>query len=416
MIEGFFENLNFQEIRESIILQANSMLDPERFQFLVTSKLLWDKVWDNPLASIFILLALFGVPYALFKAKKSNTEANERLDLLMDEMKDFEFEKPLIDLQEKFTDTSFDNSSATNYKQKVPESSPENKVPDLSIEEDSVLQDLESASFVKPLTLDQEATDDFLAAGSMDLQLETDDESPGLSPLAEEIIEETETIQPAGPGHLEGEDGDQYFEDLPIREEDRDLVSASEEYFDKTEVNPPDSPVKDEEFASHDRNDLQTRMEQAIKKLRQKYSPLEETERVGAGEINANPVSSAFGVVEKSSFHEETEEDENEDISHLSPASIPPDSLVEGQDNSLKNSHLITHLRSFQENLENHFNSKVHELKTNPDESRETLNSSFEKILQPTEKTSPAPNKTTDKEYQESLESLKFLRDRKKPE
>jgi len=52
----------------------------------------------------------------------------------------------------------------------------------------------------------------------------------------------------------------------------------------------------------------------------------------------------------------------------------------------------------------------------NPNESQKTQNSSFETILQPTEKTFPAPNKTTDDEYQESLESFLFIKDQKKPE
>jgi hypothetical protein len=96
----------------------------------------------------------------------------------------------------------------------------ENKFPDLSIEEDSFPQDLISASLTKQLTLDLEVRDDFLATGLKDVQWETDDENPELSPL--------------------------------------------------------ESSVEDEEYAGHDMDDLRIRMEQAIKNVRLKYPFLEE--------------------------------------------------------------------------------------------------------------------------------------------
>jgi len=189
-------------------------LDPERFPFLETLELFWYKVLDNPLASIVTLLVLIGLPYTLFKAKESSTQANERLDRLMREMKDFKFEKPLIDLQDKFKDISFNNSPVTNY--------------------------------------DQEMTDDFLAAGPMDLQRETDDETPELSLLAEENFDETEISQPV------------------------------------------ESSVEDEEYASHEIDDLQTRMEQTIKRLRLKYPSPEDTEAVASEETNTDSTPSFF--------------------------------------------------------------------------------------------------------------------------
>lgn len=98
----------------------------------------------------------------------------------------------------------------------------ENKVPDLSIEEDSFPQDLKSPSLAKHLTLDQKMMDDFLATGPKDVQRKIDYENPELSPL--------------------------------------------------------ESSVEDKEYAGHDMDDLQIRMGQAIKKLRLKYPFLEETE------------------------------------------------------------------------------------------------------------------------------------------
>ena len=98
----------------------------------------------------------------------------------------------------------------------------ENKVPDLSIEEDSFPQDLKSLSLAKHLTLDPEMMDDFLATGLKDVQRKIDYENPGLSPL--------------------------------------------------------ESSVEDEGYASHGIDDLQIRIGQAIKELRLKYPFLEELE------------------------------------------------------------------------------------------------------------------------------------------
>ena len=98
----------------------------------------------------------------------------------------------------------------------------ENKVPDLSIEEDSFPQDLKSPSLAKHLTLDQEMTDDFLTTGLKDVQRKIDYENPELSPL--------------------------------------------------------ESSVEDEGYASHGIDDLQIRIGQAIKELRLKYPFLEELE------------------------------------------------------------------------------------------------------------------------------------------
>jgi len=173
MTGNFFTILNIQEIQDSIILQVNSLFDPERFQFLDSLGLFWDKILDNPLASIITLLVLIGLPFTLFKAKESSTQADERLDRLMDEMKDFEYEEPLTGLQDKFKDIPKDNSPVTDHDQDASKVNLENEVPDLSIEEDPIPQDLESASFTKQLTLDQEVTDDFLATGPMDLLRET---------------------------------------------------------------------------------------------------------------------------------------------------------------------------------------------------------------------------------------------------
>ena len=87
MVEGFFIILNIQKSWESIILKVNSLFDPENFQVLDALEHFWGKVLDNPLASIITILVLIGLPYTLLRAKDSNTQANERLDRLMEEMR-----------------------------------------------------------------------------------------------------------------------------------------------------------------------------------------------------------------------------------------------------------------------------------------------------------------------------------------
>lgn len=399
MFEGLFNILNIQELWGSLMLQVNSMLNPENFQYLTFLKPFWDKVLDNPLASIITLLALIVLPYTLIKAKKTSAEANDRLDRLMEEMKDFEFEKPLIDLKENFKDISFKKSTITDYQlgQDDLELNLENDVPDLSIQDGPVLQDLESSSFTKQLTLDQEATDEFLAMDSSDRQHDTEDENPELSPLADD--------------------------------ENHEFSHLFDEDWNGTKTSQAAEPsVEEKEDENHEMDDLQTRMQQAIQKLREKYSSPEETEEIAAREINTDTITSIPEAQAKPSLHEETEE-ENEDTflpsseipqeaddSHPSPESPPPDFMAEGQDNPPKKSHLITHLKSFQKNLENRFDSNTRDSESSPNESPSDENSSFETILTPPELTFPTSNNSTDKEYQEALESFLFLKNQKKPE
>ena len=78
---------------------------------------------------------------------------------------------------------------------------------------------------------------------------------------------------------------------------------------------------------------------------------------------------------------------------------------------------VITHLNSFQKIFEKQLNStEEQELEKNSDAPQQEQNSSSETILKPIEITRPKKNKTTDEEYQQSLESFLFLKDKKKSE
>lgn len=421
MIEKLLETLNFQETWESIILQLQSLVDPENFFFGGAFKMIIDKISDNPLASIITLLAVVGLPYTLFKAKQSSTEAGERLDELMDEMKDFEFQKPLIDLQEKFQGSSFDNAPVINYNHDVLDLNFEKAgSARYSSDEDSDLQDLESSSFVKQITLNQDVTDDFLATGSMEHQPELSIENFDLSPF-----DETEINQPEESGvepSINDEEYAKFFNEVPqVREEDQDLVLIEDEISNDIEIVQPVDSIIEEENSSLQRDDLKTRMERAIQKLNREYTPLDETDEVAIKEIKEEPVPSVIKPVKKSPVPEETNgEDPGENTSLSSSESIPSDSNSDSsndaQEFSLKKSHVITHLNSFKKNLENQLDLKAHEAKKNSNEPPQEQNSSSKTILNPTEVTWPPPNTATDEEYQQSLESFLILKNQKKPE
>jgi len=395
MIEELSEILNIQETWEAITLQLKALFDPERFPFLESLGLFWNTISDNPVISIFTLLVLVGLPYTLYKATQSSTQADERLDQLVDEMKDFEFEKPLIDLQEKFKNGSFDHSPVIDYDQDILDLNLERPNSSYSIEEDSVLQDLESTSFVKQITLDQDVTDEFLAAGSMVLKSQPDDVNLDLSSLPEDFFDEAEISQPVESRVDEKEPATFNNKDPQTGDDKQDLV-----FFKK-------------ETASPGTDDLQARMEQAIQKLKGKYAPPEEIE----GETE--PVPQVIEAVKKSSLPEETniEDAPDEEAALPSTESAPSNSLAGEQKKSLKKSHVITHLNSFQKIFENQLNStEEQELEKNSDAPQQEQNSSSETILKPIEITRPKKNKTTDEEYQQSLESFLFLKDKKKSE
>lgn len=432
MIEGIFKFLNIQEIWESIFLQVTLALNSIRFQFLEIMVPFWDKVLNNPMASIITLLALIGLPYTLIKAKDSSTQANDRLDQLMDEMDDFEFEKPLIDLQEKLKDTSNDDSSLSDYDQDFPNLSLEIDAADLKTEEGSGPRNLNSESFAKHLSLDQEVTDNFLTANSWDLHQKTNDEDPELLTLSEEDSatensEETKISPPGEPHSMEEEYTNLFFEDLPQNDEANDLVASLEENHDVAKDSLPKPLDEEQEIASQDEDDLQTRMEQTIKKLKMKYSPLEETEEAVFGKTSTDPVPSVSETAENPSSHEEIKEDVIENASppssatlsqdeNVSPASLVSPTSAGGQEESLDKSDVITHLKSFQKNLESRFDSRANGLKKNSIDSPQEQKAFFRPIPKSSNTTWPAPDKTTDNEYQESLESFIFSKGQKKPE
>jgi len=444
MIEKLLEILNIQKIWETIVLQFKILFDPETSFLGSAFNTIFDKVLNNPLASIITLLALVGLPYTLYKAKQSSTEANERLDQLIDEMKDFEFEKPLIDLQEKFKGSSFDNSPVINYDHDVLELNFEQTDPDYANEENTILPDLESTSFVKQITLDQEVTDDFLATGPMKLGSELNDEHFDFSPLAEddkefadfyseapeikdqeqdlvaaekEVFDETEVSLPGEFSIDEKEFSDFYSEAHEIKDQEQDLVAAEKEVFVVAQTSPPppvesnivEPSIIEEENASPEIDDLKTKMEQAIQKLKGKYS-------TPAEENDAEPVPSVFKKIKKSSWADESKAGGHKDTSSSSSTPKPADSRNGEKKNSLKKSHVITHLNSFQKNLEHQLEIKTQGFKKKSADRQQEEISSFETILKPTKITCPPQNKTTDEEYQQALESFLFLRDQKRTE
>lgn len=409
MIEQLLEILNIQEIWESIVLQFKILFDPETSFLGGALKVFFEKIINNPLASFITLLALIGLPYTLYKAKQSSTEADERLDQLIDEMKDFEFEKPLIDLQEKFKGSSFDNSPVINYDHDVLELNFEKTDPDYCIEENTIPPDLESTTFVKQITLDQEVTDDFLATGSIKFESEFNNEHFDFSPLAEEVFDETE-VKPLEEFNIDDKEFADFYESPELKDKKEDLVSAEKKVFVVVEANPPLEPsITEEENASPEIDDLKTKMELAIQKLKGKYA-------TPAEESDSKPVPSVFKTVKKTSRSDESELGAPKDTSSSSSTPYSADSRKGEKKNSLKKSHVITHLNSFQKNLENHLDTKAQGLKKKSTDLQQEKISSSDTILKPAKITSLPQNKTTDEEYQQALESFLFLRDQKSSE
>lgn len=467
MIEKLFGIFKFQETGESFLLQLKTIFNPENFFFWDTFKVFFEKISANPLASIITLAALIGLPYTLYKAKQSSTKANERLDQLMDEMQGFEFEKPLIDLQEKFKGGSFENSPVIDYDQDVLELNFDKVSPPFNNEEDDILQDLESTSFVKQITLDQDVTDDFLSSGSIDNASNPNEESLDLSALSEDFFNEKELGQPAESDNDEKEHADFFAEDLQTKDEGQVLSFIEEEDSNFREVETsqpvdaifePEEPVsqetasfevddiqtKDEnpvlslieeesnvseveasqpvdsiieepeepvsqDTATPEADDLQTKMEQAIQKLKSKYAPLENDEN----EVAKKPVPLDINK-KKPSLSENVPTKKPSDDASLPPgASASPKGK---QGDSLKKSHVITHLNSFKKNFENQLDTNGDKLKKKASEARQEQSAFFKTIYKPKETTHPKNNTTTDEEYQQSLESFLFLKDQEKPE
>jgi len=336
-----------------------------------------------------------------------------------------------------------------DYDHDVLELNLESSFPGLDVEQDSVLQDFESASYPNQLTLDQELTDDFLSADFMDPPPKVDSESPelsplDLSPLTEQDWEEAKISQPLEPSGQDTGPSHFNFEELKIGDDEQDLAALTEDDLDEFGFNLAETSgeesikeeeyvsqesveestkeeecaiqentngiVKEEEPAKQEVDDLAARMEQTIRNLRANYPVPEKTEEtvpekteetvveeiaseeIVAEEINPEEVNTESAPpvlepeknlslseeienseVESPTLSEETEDIEEEDLSMSEEPEdsenednsqpIPADSLTLEQADSLKKSELITHLKSFQKNLENQFDPKPHEIK-----------------------------------------------------
>ena len=211
-------------------------------------------------------------------------------------------------------------------------------------------------------------------------------------------------------------------DDLQIKNEDQVLSFIEEEDSNVSEVEtsqPADLIIEPEETVSQDTaspeaDDLQTKMEQAIQKLKSKYAPLENEEN----EVTKEPVPLDINKMKKkpSVAEDVSTEKPDDDTSLPSEISASSDSPKGKQSDSLKKSHVITHLNSFKKNFENQLDSNGDEFKKKGSDTRQEQSTFFETIFKPKEKTHPKKSTTTDEEYQQSLESFLFLKDQEKPE
>jgi len=320
-----------------------------------------------------------------------------------------------------------------DYDQDVLELNFDKVGPPFSDEDDPILQDLESTSFVKQITLDQDVTDDFLSSGSMDIISNPNDESLDLSALSEDFFNSKEFSPLAEPDIDEKEHADFFAKDLQIKNEDQVLSFIEEEDSNVSEVEtsqsevetsqPVDLIIEPEETVSQDTaspevvspeaDDLQTKMEQAIQKLKSKYAPLENEEN----EVTKEPVPLDINKIKKPALAEEVHIEKPDDNAPLPSEVSASSGAPKGrQSDSLKKSHVITHLNSFKKNFENQLDTNGDELKKKGNDTRQEQSAFFKNIYKPKETTHPKKSTTTDEEYQQSLESFLFLKDQEKPE
>jgi hypothetical protein len=133
--------------------------------------------------------------------------------------------------------------------------------------------------------------------------------------------------------------------------------------------------------------------------------------------MDAEPVPLDINKMKKSSSSEETlVESPDDDTSLPSKKSASSNSPKGRQSDSLKKSHVITHLNSFKKNFENQLDTNGDELKKKGNDTQQEQSAFFKNIYKPKETTRPKKSTTTDEEYQKSLESFLFLKEQEKPE
>ncbi|MFQ5450094.1 MAG: hypothetical protein ACE5E9_05660 [Nitrospinaceae bacterium] len=389
--------------------QLQLLFDPESSSLVQALEPLLKKTSENPLAFLLSLLALVGIPYALYKIKKSSTEAGKRLDKLIEELENYESEKPSFSMK----------------KDSPTESSSEETGPLLwdSLEDKKI-----NTGKSPPEKEEPSAFPDW----------EKEKASPEALPLAGEKLPHADSSTPE-PGS---------WDTNLTYAGDGNLVEAHEEEEDWESAAPAISSVPEADssapqgISSQEIEDLQRNMESTIEQLSNQlahedfavsFTPEEKENPITEEDFTVPPIpveegnSSMFEILEADAKEPTvtdagTKEFPEAAPSREEPLSPPPDedspppTLEQEPKAPVPKSQnpLIQRLETFQKHMENRFRSLESNEEIHPEEKATPEFDPEREGLEPTGVNCPRQSELEDKDYLELLESLVFLRNQTK--
>ncbi|GJL79797.1 MAG: hypothetical protein NPINA01_27860 [Nitrospinaceae bacterium] len=186
----------------------------------------FQKILTNPLAAGFTLVALITIPIIVFKVKKSKSEAESegRLDELMEEMKGFEMNGPMMGLDKNYDDAPLNDlepyheENLENMDFEMDEMIPEpdqkrDKLePDSMIELPSLISNDEPEEIETSLFSEQwETADELLANDSNENRFKRDDRKSESEHLTKDDIDWSQISRPS---LSEDDDADMTIEEI----------------------------------------------------------------------------------------------------------------------------------------------------------------------------------------------------------
>ncbi len=407
------DNLFIIDIKEFLMNayeQFRLWFHSQHFGLYETFKPYIFKALKNPLATAITLIALFGIPFTLIKIKKTSTEAGKRLDKLIEELDQYEVNKPKINLKKKPQQDSTEESEALESFSAVDDES-HSCPPEPADENDLIVRTLnrpkerlatDSLVALPPLYFKDEATE------------ATDVEQETLSAPQNEEEEEFSFIEPAQKTFsLTGEDDEPDWDQLTEESAGSEVPAAS-----------AGSKYEESDFAGLEIQDLQQEMEKTIQKLTRQMSSQDseeapDEEAPDVEKVYAVPTLSDFHSIEPQSSAEEIYDNEEPDepFQETRLESQPQEVLEETtwdeeEPGPTKSDSIVTQLKTFQEKLATRFQP---EGGTKIQDSNEPENAKTgETFLKPTGIACSLPSKAKNRDYQELLESLILLNNPRK--
>ena len=239
----------FQSAKENVLQfwnQVKSLFDMETLSPYL------ENAMQNPLATGIAILALLGIPYALTKIRKTNTEAGKRLDKLIEELE--EFEGMQASLKEKATsETQAEKENAAEEIKMAPAKAVDQKIPEPK-------PPAETPAEIPPLIPVMVANDTAPPSETV---------SPISEPetLASDLKEESNGTVELPPNH-----------DATKEVVDLDLSDAMGEEHDWAKIsNPTVAPLREEDFDAKDFEKFQQQMERTIQNVSERIQERSES-------------------------------------------------------------------------------------------------------------------------------------------